>query len=41
VPLPFEAKAEEVQAIMNDGLLEVRIPKPTEAKSPGTQIPVN
>ncbi len=40
VPLPFEVKAEDVQATMNDGVLEVRIPKPTEAKSPGTPIPV-
>jgi HSP20 family protein len=41
IPLPFEVKPEDVQANMSEGVLEVRIPKPTaEAKSTGQQIPV-
>jgi HSP20 family protein len=30
VPLPFEAKPEQIDASLRDGVLEVRIPKPAE-----------
>jgi HSP20 family protein len=40
VPLPVDVKPEDVQASMSDGVLEVRIPKPTQTKSEGTRIPV-
>jgi HSP20 family protein len=38
VPLPFDAKPEDVQATMSDGVLEVRIPKPAESKPRGARI---
>jgi len=41
VPLPFETKPEDIEARMNDGVLEVRIRKPAETRLPGTRIPVN
>jgi HSP20 family protein len=40
VALPFDVNPDDIQATMNDGVLEVRIPKPPETKSPGRQIPV-
>jgi len=41
VPLPFEAKSDDIQATMNDGVLEVRIRKPAEStKSRGKRIQV-
>ena len=40
VSLGFEVKPEDIQASMNDGVLEVRIPKPAQMKSAGTRIPV-
>ena len=40
VPLPVDVKPEDVQASMSDGVLEVRIRKPTQTKSEGTRIPV-
>jgi HSP20 family protein len=40
VPLPFDVKPEDIQATVNDGVLEVRIRKPAESKSPPKRIPV-
>jgi HSP20 family protein len=40
VPLPFDVKPEDIQATLNDGVLEVRIPKPAEATLKGKRIPV-
>jgi HSP20 family protein len=40
VPLPFETKPEDIEASMNDGVLEIRIRKPAQTRSPGTRIPV-
>jgi HSP20 family protein len=40
VPLPFDVRPEDVQAAMNDGVLEVPIPKPAEAKSDAKRIQV-
>jgi HSP20 family protein len=40
VALPFDVKPEDIQATMNDGVLEVRIPKPAEEKASGKRIPV-
>ena len=38
VPLPFDVKPEDIQATLNDGVLEVRIPKPAESTSNGKRI---
>jgi HSP20 family protein len=35
--LPFEAKAEKIEANFRDGVLEVRIPRPGTAKKPEPQ----
>jgi HSP20 family protein len=40
VPLPFDVKPEDIQAKLNDGVLEVRVPKPAEATLKGKRIPV-
>jgi HSP20 family protein len=40
VPLPFDVKPEDVEAKMSDGVLEIRVPKPPEAKRQGTRVPV-
>jgi HSP20 family protein len=41
IPLPFEAKPDDIQATINDGVLEVRIPKPPESQqSRARRIPV-
>jgi HSP20 family protein len=40
VPLPWDVKPEDIQATLNDGVLQVRIPKPAEAASNGKRIPV-
>jgi HSP20 family protein len=40
LPLPFEAKADQIQATMQDGVLEVRIAKPAETKAEARKIPV-
>jgi len=34
LPLPFQAKVEEVQASLNNGVLEIRIPEPAESQHP-------
>jgi HSP20 family protein len=43
LPLPFPVQADQIQASMIDGVLEVRIAKPAEleAKSKARTIPVN
>jgi HSP20 family protein len=41
IPLPFDVNPDDVQATLNEGVLEVRIPKPAESKSEGKRIPVN
>jgi HSP20 family protein len=39
--LPFDAKAEKVEADFRDGVLEVRIPRPAAAKKPEPQkVPI-
>jgi len=40
VPLPFDVKPDHIQATLNDGVLEVQIPKPAEATLNGKRIPV-
>ena len=40
LPLPFDAKPEDIQATMSEGVLEVRIPKPPESQSRARRIPV-
>jgi HSP20 family protein len=34
LPLPFQAKVEEVQASLNNGVLEIRIPEPADSQHP-------
>ena len=34
LPLPFQARVEEVQAGLNNGVLEIRIPEPAESQQP-------
>jgi HSP20 family protein len=41
LPLPYDVKPDDVHATLNDGVLEVRIPKPPESRSEGKRIPVN
>jgi HSP20 family protein len=41
LPLPFEAKADQIQASFTDGVLEVRIPQPDGSNSEATRIPVS
>jgi HSP20 family protein len=40
VPLPFEAQADAITAEFKDGVLEVRIPKPAEAKPEAQKITI-
>ena len=40
IPLPFEVDANQIQAAMSDGVLEVRIPRPAERKAQAKKIPV-
>lgn len=40
LPLPFEVKPDQVQATVNDGVLEIRVPKPTEPKPEPQKIPI-
>ena len=40
LPLPFEVKAEQIQASFKDGVLEVTIPKPAEVKPEAQKIKV-
>jgi len=40
LPLPFEVKPEQIQAKFADGVLEIVIPKPPEAKTAPTKITV-
>ena len=40
VSLPFDVNPDDIEATMNEGVLEVRIPKPADTTSPGRQIPV-
>src|SRR4051794_16175992 len=40
VPLGFDVDPEKVQADLRDGVLELRIPKPAEAKSSARRVPV-
>lgn len=37
VPLPFETTAEAVKATFTDGVLEVRVPKPTQEERPAAK----
>jgi HSP20 family protein len=41
LPLPFEAKPEQVQANLTDGVLELRITRPAEMKPEPQKIPVS
>jgi HSP20 family protein len=40
IPLPFEVDPSQIQASMNNGILEVRIPKPAETRSEPRRIQV-
>jgi HSP20 family protein len=40
IPVPFEVKAEKVKTRFADGVLEVRIPMPAEAKPQSQSIPI-
>jgi HSP20 family protein len=41
LPLPFEAKVDQVQASLDNGVLEICIPEPAESQQPKpTQIPI-
>lgn len=40
MPLPTGVTSEQIQAKLTDGVLEVRIPKPAEAKTEAKKIPV-
>ena len=40
MPLPAGVTAEQIHASLTDGVLEVRIPKPAEAKAEAKKIPV-
>ena len=40
IPLPVDAKPEDIQATMNDGVLEVRIPRPAQSKPEAKKIAV-
>ena len=40
IPLPFEVDPGQIQASMNNGVLEVRIPKPAETRSEPRRIQV-
>jgi HSP20 family protein len=39
-PLPFDVTPDQITATLKDGVLEVQVPKPAEAKPRATQIPV-
>lgn len=39
--LPFEVKAEDIEANFKDGVLTVRLPKPPEAKAKREKIPIH
>ena len=41
LPLPFEATPEQIQATMEDGVLEIHIARPSEAKPEATKIAVS
>lgn len=38
--LPFEPRADKIEATLNHGVLEVRIPKPEGAESKAKEIPI-
>ena len=40
IPLPAEVNPDQVQATMDNGVLEVRIPKPSESRSQAKKIPI-
>jgi HSP20 family protein len=40
IPLPFEVQADQVSASYNDGVLEVRIPKPAQEQAQPQRIPL-
>jgi HSP20 family protein len=39
--LPFEVTPDQIQATLTDGVLEIKIPKPTETKSEATKIAIS
>jgi HSP20 family protein len=39
-PLPFDVTPDQITATLKDGVLEVQVPKPAEAKPQAKQIPV-
>jgi HSP20 family protein len=41
LPLPFEAKPDQIQATMTDGVLEIRVPRPAEKKPEARRIQVS
>jgi HSP20 family protein len=40
LPLPFDVQPDQIQASMNDGVLEVRIPRPASKPAEARKIPV-
>jgi HSP20 family protein len=40
IPIPFEANPDQIQARVEDGVLEVRIPRPSEQRSESRRIQV-
>jgi HSP20 family protein len=40
IPLPFEVKPDQITASYNDGVLEVRIPKPAQERPQPQRIPL-
>ena len=40
VAVPFDITPEQIKATLNDGVLEVQIPRPAEIKPQPTTIPV-
>ena len=41
LPLPVTPKAEQIEATFNNGVLEIRIPKPDEQKASAQRIPIS
>jgi HSP20 family protein len=41
LPIPFDAKPDQIKASYNDGILEIRVPKPPETAPEATTITVN
>lgn len=40
LPLPFEVAADQITAALNDGVLEIKVPKPAVTTPTATRVPV-